>query len=61
MKIANATLPYNVGIEVYDTVDSKQGIYPTRRIKKNKTLPAKGKGSFKTMKDIRPGVKEHKL
>lgn len=61
MKIANATLPYNVGIEVYDTVDNKQGVYPLAGLEKNKTLPAKGKGSFKTMKDIRPGVKEDQL
>lgn len=61
MKIANATLPYSVGIEVYDTVDNKQGVYPLAGLEKNKTLPAKGKGSFKTMKDIRPGVKEDQL
>ena len=61
MKIANATLPYSVGIEVYDTVDNKQGVYPLAGLEKNKTLPAKGKGSFNTMKDIRPGVKEDQL
>ena len=61
MKIANATLPYHVGIEVYDTVDNKQGVYPLKKKKKNKTLPAKGKGSFKTMKDIRPGLKEDQI
>ena len=61
MKIANATLPYSVGIEVYDTVDNKQGIYPLSGLEKNKTLPAKGKNSFKTMKDIRPGIKEDQI
>lgn len=61
MKIANATLPYHVGIEVYDTVDNKQGVYPLSGLEKNKTLPAKGKGSFKTMKDIRPGLKEDQI
>ena len=36
MKIANATLPYNVGIEVYDTVDNKQGVYPLAGLEKIK-------------------------
>ena len=49
MKIANATLPYSVGLELYDTVDNKQGVYPLAGLEKNKTLPAKGKGSFKTI------------
>ena len=61
MKIANATLPYSVGLELYDTVDNKQGVYPLAGLEKNKTLPAKGKGSFKTMKDIRPGIKEDQI
>lgn len=61
MKIANATLPYSVGLELYDTVDNKQGVYPLAGLEKNKTLPAKGKGSFKTMKDIRPGMKEDQI
>jgi molecular chaperone DnaK len=55
LKIANATLPYSIGIEVYDISDSKQGVYTLSGLEKNKTLPAKGKGSFKTSKDIRPG------
>lgn len=61
MKIANATLPYSIGLELYDTVDNKQGVYPLAGLEKNKTLPAKGKGSFKTMKDIRPGIKEDQI
>lgn len=61
VKIANATLPYSIGLEVYDTVDNKQGVYPLAGLEKNKTLPAKGKGSFKTMKDIRPGIKEDQI
>ena len=58
MKMANATLPYNIGIEVYDTLAAKQGVWPLAGLEKNKTLPAKGKGTYKTMQDIRPGVKE---
>ena len=58
LKIANATLPYNIGIEVYDTLVAKQGVWPLAGLEKNKTLPAKGKGTYKTMQDIRPGVKD---
>ncbi len=58
LKIANATLPYNIGIEVYDTLVDKQGVWPLAGLEKNKTLPAKGKGTYKTMQDIRPGVEE---
>jgi molecular chaperone DnaK len=58
LKIANATLPYNIGIEVYDTLVAKQGVWPLAGLEKNKTLPAKGKGTYKTMQDVRPGVEE---
>lgn len=58
LKIANATLPYNIGIEVYDTLVAKQGVWPLAGLEKNKTLPAKGKGTYKTMQEVRPGVKE---
>ncbi len=58
LKIANATLPYSIGIEVYDTLIAKQGVWPLAGLEKNKTLPAKGKGTYKTMQDIRPGVKD---
>ena len=58
LKIANATLPYSIGIEVYDTLVAKQGVWPLTGLEKNKTLPAKGKGTYKTMQDVRPGVKD---
>ena len=58
LKIANATLPYSIGIEVYDTLAAKQGVWPLAGLEKNKTLPAKGKGTYKTMQDVRPGVKD---
>lgn len=57
LKIANATLPYSIGIEVYDTLVAKQGVWPLAGLEKNKTLPAKGKGTYKTMQDVRPGMK----
>lgn len=58
LKIANATLPYSIGIEVYDTLVAKQGVWPLAGLEKNKTLPAKGKSTYKTMQDVRPGVKD---
>lgn len=54
MKIASATLPYHVGVELYDTTSSQQGVYAIKGLEKNKSLPAKGKGSYTTAKDIRP-------
>jgi molecular chaperone DnaK len=61
LKIANPTLPYSIGLEVYSTVDGKQGVYAFKGLEKNKTLPAKGKGSYKTAKDIRPGNRADKF
>lgn len=60
-KVANATLPYAIGLEVYNTLVYKQGVYSLDGLEKNKTLPAKGKGSFKTMKDIRPANTQDKI
>ena len=61
LKIANPTLPYSIGLEVYNTLDGKQGVYAFKGLEKNKTLPAKGKGTYKTSKDIRPGNRSDKF
>jgi molecular chaperone DnaK len=61
LKIANSTLPYSIGLEVYSTLDGKQGVYAFNGLKKQQTLPAKGKGSYKTAKDIRPGNRSDKF
>jgi molecular chaperone DnaK len=61
LKIANPTLPYSIGLEVYNTLDGKQGVYAFKGLEKNKTLPAKGKGTYKTAKDIRPGNRSDKF
>ena len=61
LKIANPTLPYSIGLEVYNTLDGKQGVYAFKGLEKNKTLPAKGQGSYKTAKDIRPGNRTDKF
>lgn len=57
MKVASATLPYHLCIEAAHTVMGKQCIVPIPGLEKNKTLPSKGKDTFKTQKDIRPGNK----
>jgi len=55
LKPADATLPYNIGIDLFDPSNGKVGVYTLKGLEKNTTLPAKGKGVFKTQKDIRPG------
>jgi len=55
LKVANATLPYNIGIDLFDPAMGKIGVYTLKGLEKNTSLPAKGKGVFKTQKDIRPG------
>ncbi len=61
LKIANPTLPLSIGIEIYNTLDGKQGVYAFKGLEKNKSLPAKGKGIYKTAKDIRPGNSSDKF
>jgi molecular chaperone DnaK len=50
-----ATLPFSLGIAIYD-VQSKVVLDVIECLEKNCTLPAKGKAKYKTQKDIRPGV-----
>jgi molecular chaperone DnaK len=58
MKVANATLPMNVCVEALHTELSKQCIIPFPGLEKNKPLPAKGKQTFRTQNDLRPGNSE---
>ncbi len=58
MKVANATLPMNVCAEAFVTDHSKALIVPFPGLKKNTPLPAKGKETFRTQTDLRPGNKE---
>lgn len=54
--IDSATLPYNYGIEIYDTVKEKLVIKFIKGLEKNNTFPANGeKSGLKTLTDIRPG------
>lgn len=61
LKVANSTLPYNIGIDLFDPSIGKIGVYTLKGLEKNTSLPAKGKGIFKTQKDIRPGNKNDQL
>ena len=61
IKVANATLPYNIGIDLFDTGEGKIGVYTLKGLEKNTSLPAKGKGTFKTQKEIRPGNTEDQI
>ncbi len=58
LSVASATLPYNIGIDLFDPVKRKIGIYTLKGLEKNTSLPAKGNGTFKTQKDLRPGNTE---
>jgi len=61
LKVANATLPYNIGIDLFDPSMGKIGVYTLKGLEKNTSLPAKGRGIFKTQKDIRPGNRNDQL
>jgi len=58
LKAANATLPFDICVDVFDTQYGKQLLHDFKGLKKNQSLPAKGKNTFKTQKDIRPGNKQ---
>jgi molecular chaperone DnaK len=56
-KIGNATLAYNIGIEVEDKKTGKLIFRTIKGLEKNRTIPAMGTiNGFKTEKAIRPGV-----
>jgi molecular chaperone DnaK len=58
LKVANATLPYSLCIDAFDTQIERQVLQPLRGLEKNQTLPARGKNLFKNQKEMRPGKKE---
>jgi molecular chaperone DnaK len=56
-----ATLPWSIGVEAF-SIDNNRAVFnEIPGLRKNQSLPAKGKDSFKTQKDIRPGNKEDKI
>ncbi len=63
IKTAKATLSRYIGIEIIDTSSAKPKniLAPIKGLEKNQSLPAKGKGTFKTQQDIRPGKNEDRI
>ncbi len=56
-KIGSATIPYNIGIEVWNEETGKAVFKSIKGLEKNKTLPATGiENGLKTSNDIRPGL-----
>ena len=54
-KAAPQIIPFDMCIEAAIMGKGKQRLVGLNGLEKNKSLPAKGKGSFKTLMDIRPG------
>lgn len=61
LKIASATLPYAIGLELYDSHSESEGVMPIEGLGKNTTLPAKATRKLKTMKNIRPGNRQDRI
>lgn len=57
----SATLPYDLGIEIVDVETTKNPLDVFQGLRKNESLPAKGKGVYKTQKDIRPGNTQDRI
>ena len=58
IKTGNATLPYNYGVEIYDSIIEKTVFKTIKGVEKNNTYPANGeKSGLKTLKDLLPGSK----
>jgi len=56
-KIGNATLPYNIGIELKDKITEKVVFSTIKGLEKNTSIPAVGtRNGLKTQKQIRPGM-----
>lgn len=56
-KIGNATLAYNIGIEIKKTDTGKIVFETLKNLEKNKSIPAVGtRNGLKTQKQIRPGM-----
>lgn len=55
LTVANATLPHSICIDSLLIGTGKQRLVLLDGLERNTSLPAKGKGTFKTQKAIRPG------
>lgn len=56
-KVGSAILPYNIGIEVWDSIKDKAVFSAIKGLEKSKSLPATGvRNGLKTTTEIRPGM-----
>ena len=53
-----ATLPFDLCLNIFDIQKEREILDIFKGLEKNQSLPAKGKGIYRTQKDIRPGIKE---
>jgi molecular chaperone DnaK len=56
LRAPSATVPFDVCVGALSTTSGRDELIFISGLQKNQTLPAKGKGSFRTQKDIRPGM-----
>ena len=61
LKVAGATLPFDLCIDILDIASGKQQLDNIKGLGKNQPLPAKGTGIYCTQKDIRPGNKNDQI
>lgn len=61
MKVAKATLTDDVCVEALDSTKNRELLVKLDGLEKNQPLPARGKGRFRTQKDIRPGNSSDRL
>ena len=54
-KAAKATLSFDLCIEAYELLEGREHLIDLDGLKKNQSLPARGKATFRTQKDLRPG------
>jgi molecular chaperone DnaK len=53
-----ATLAFDRCINIFNTQNGREVLDTFQGLEKNQSLPAKGKGTYKTQRDIRPGMTE---
>jgi molecular chaperone DnaK len=56
LRAPSATLPHPLCVGALSTTSGRDELILFSGLPKNQTLPAKGKGTFRTQKDIRPGM-----
>lgn len=61
-QVGSATLPYNIGIEAYDSLMERNVFVPLKGLEKNQELPATGvRNGLKVPHTLNPGNEEDKM